>query len=142
MCAAKKFTQDLKRHDLREFPLPYEKSAFNHVISVAVLNSFEKLDVLFQEVARLIKNNGIFAFTTESPSYDNDGSYSINRTDVDHEARPEAAVTLFRHSDEYIYRKLVQNEFELLKSQKFAAFKYPAENRDVFFTAHIARKLD
>jgi hypothetical protein len=32
------------------------------------------------------------------------------------------------------------NDFELLKTLEFVAFKYPAENKDVFFKAYVARK--
>lgn len=30
----------------------------------------------------------------------------------------------------------------LLKSLEFPAFKYPAENRDVFFTAYVTRRIE
>src|SRR5690606_29952736 len=61
VCQAKNFTVELKQHDLRKFPLPYQANSFNHVISVAVLNSFRDLDPLFGESARIIKPKGIFA---------------------------------------------------------------------------------
>ena len=111
------------------------------MISVAVLNSFKDLDGLFQEVSRIIKSQGIFAFTVEGMVAGEKDHYPINRADVDHEARYESAVMLYRHTDDYIKQLLFENEFVLLKSQKFTAFSYPAENRDVIFTAYNARKV-
>jgi predicted TPR repeat methyltransferase len=98
------------------------------------------LTALFQEIARIIQVQGTFAFTVEIQSSGQEDSYAINRVEVDQEASAETAVTLFRHSDDYIVELLNQNGFVCLKALDFVAFKYPAENRDVFFRAYVARK--
>jgi hypothetical protein len=49
---------------------------------------------------------------------------------------------LYRHSEAYIAQLLSQNRFELLKTLEFDAFKYPAENKDVFFKVYVARKTE
>ncbi len=140
ICAAKGFAAELKQHDLRDLPLPYASNFCNHVISVAVLNSFRDLTALFEEIARIIEGGGIFAFTVEDQQPGQEDSYAINRVDVSEKARAETAVTLFRHRADYIARLLDQSGFVLLKALEFLAFKYPAENRDVFFKAYVARK--
>lgn len=140
ICAAKKFTVELKQHDLREYPLPYSFSFFDHVLCVAVLNSFRDLSQLFGEVGRIIKNNGIFAFTVEEPKSGQSDEYAINRVDVSEQPHADSAVTLYKHSSNYIVQLLNKNNFVLCKSLEFLAFRYPAENRDIFFKAHIARK--
>jgi len=140
VCQAKNFTVDLKLHDLREYPLPYESSSLNHIISVAVLNSFSDLDPLFGETARIIKPQGVFAFTVEDQKPGQEESYPINRVEVDKAPDEENAVRLFRHSSEYINRLLVKHNYRLLKKLEFLGFKYPAENQDIYFTAYIARK--
>jgi predicted TPR repeat methyltransferase len=142
ICAAKGFVAELKHHDLRALPLPYASNFCNHIVSVAVLNSFRDLDALFQEVVRIVKGHGIFAFTVEDQQPGQEDSYAINRVDVFKKAKVETAVTLFRHSDSYINQLLDQSGFELLKALEFLAFKYPAENRDVFFKAYVARKAE
>jgi predicted TPR repeat methyltransferase len=125
---------------LRDLPLPYPAGFFDHVLSIAVLNSFRNLDPLFQDIARIIKEQGVFAFTVEDLKPGQDEAYAINRVTVTEQPEPETAVHLFRHSEEYIARLLDQNGFVPLKAVEFLAFKYPAENRDVFFKAYVARK--
>lgn len=140
ICAAKGFVSELKRHDLRDLPLPYASHFCNHIVSVAVLNSFKDLDALFHEIARIMKGHGIFAFTVEDQQPGQEDNYAINRADLSKKAKVETAVTLFRHGDGYIFKLLEQSGFVLLKSLEFLAFKYPAENRDVFFKAYVAQK--
>jgi predicted TPR repeat methyltransferase len=142
VCAAKGFATELRQHDVRDLPLPYASQFFDHVISVAVLNSFQDLSALFQEIARIIKGQGFFAFTVEDQKPGQEDSYAINRVEVSEKARDEMAVTLFRHGSEYIAHLLAQNGFSLLKALEFLAFKYPAEYRDVFFKAYLARKTE
>ena len=140
VCAAKGFAIELKHHDLRNLPLPYTSRFFDLIVCVAVLNSFQDLNPLFREVARITKEQGIFAFTVEVQKPGQEDSYAINRVEVSEQAEEEIAVRLFRHREDYIAQLLEENGFELLKRQEFVAFKYPAEKRDVYFTAYAARK--
>lgn len=140
ICRAKGFTTGLKQHDLRRVPLPYPTGSFDHVISVAVLNSFEDLGPLFVEAARVQKPGGVFAFTVEDRQPGQEDRYAINRVEVDEKPKDESAVMLFRHSTETITGLLVRNGFVPLKELEFLAFKYPAEGKDVYFKAYVARK--
>jgi len=142
VCAAKGFAVKLKLHDLRTLPLPYASSFCNHLVCVAVLNSFQDLTALFHEMARITKRNGILAFTVEAQQPGQADRYAINRVNVSEQAKVETAVTLFRHGDDYISQLLDHTGFELLKALKFVGFEYPAEHRDVFFTAYVARKTE
>ncbi len=140
VCAEKGFAVELKQHDLRDMPLPYPSSFFDHVLSVAVLNSFQDLSCLFKEVARIVKQPGIFAFTVEEQKPGQADAYAINRVQVSEKPNAESAVMLFRHSADYIAQLLDHNNFVLLKTLEFLAFRYPAENKDVFFKAYVAQK--
>lgn len=140
VCAAKHLAVDLKLHDLRELPLPYTDRFANHIISVAVLNSFEDLAPLFREFSRIIAGGGIFAFTVEEQKPGQADSYPINRVEVAEQPAEETAVMLYRHRHDAILKLLDQNGFRLLKSLEFVAFKYPAENRDVLFRVYVAQK--
>lgn len=139
VCASKNFAVELKQHDLRRMPLPYPSRSFDHVICVGVLNSFPDLGPLFQEIARVTRDAGIFAFTVEPQEPGRPDSYEINRENVAQGPEPETAVKLYRHSDTYIARLLGQNGFTLRKQLEFVAFKYPAEHRNVMFQAYVAR---
>lgn len=139
VCGAKGFTESLTQHDLRELPLPYPAAAFEHVVCVAVLNSFRELDGLFRDIARILREGGIFAFTVEPQKPGEEESYPINPVEVAEQPK-EGAVRLFRHSDETIMRLLQENQMERLKALEFLAFRYPAEKRDVYFKAWVTRK--
>jgi predicted TPR repeat methyltransferase len=140
VCRSKGFAVELRQHDLRDMPLPYSASSFDHVICVAVLNSFRDLGPLFGEIARITKAQGIFAFTVEAQQPSQADGYAINRVEVSKKPEAEAAVTLFRHRDDYVSSLLARNGFVLLKTLEFLAFKYPAGNRDVYFKAYVAQK--
>jgi predicted TPR repeat methyltransferase len=140
VCKSKNFAEGLKQHDLRDLPLPYPSQFCDHVVSIAVLNSFKDLAPLFGEVARIMKTDGIFAFTVEEQKPGQEGSYAINRVEVSERPRHETAVGLYRHGEDYITHLLDRNGFVLFKALEFVAFKYPAENKDIFFKAYVARK--
>jgi predicted TPR repeat methyltransferase len=140
VCAAKNFTEDLRLHDLRQVPLPYADQAVDHIVAAAVLNSFKDLAPLFREFSRVMKEEGVLAFTVEEQKPGQDSAYAINRVDLSELPRPKAAVMLFRHPGAYIRALLAQNGFKLVRSLEFVAFQYPAENRDVLFRAYVARK--
>lgn len=142
VCAAKNFTVELKQHDLYQTPLPYSSGCFDHIVSVAVLNSFGDLSALFAEFARIMQGGGILAFTVEDQKPGQPDRYPINRVEVSEQPQEGMAVMLYRHSSQYIAELLDQNGFVLLKTLEFVAFKYPAENRDVFFKVYIARKKE
>jgi predicted TPR repeat methyltransferase len=142
VCRSKGFAVELRQHDLRDVPLPYSSSSFDHVICVAVLNSFRDLRPLFGEIARIMKAQRIFAFTVEAQQPDQADSYAINRVEVSEKPEAETAVTLFRHRDDYVASLLAGNGFVLLKTLEFLAFKHPADNRDIFFKAYVAQKKE
>jgi ubiquinone/menaquinone biosynthesis C-methylase UbiE len=140
ICARKGLTVELKLHDLRSLPLPYADCSFDHVLCVAVLNSFKDLAGLFTEVGRILKPQGIFAFTVEVRKPGEEESYEINRVEVNEKPKTESAVRLYRHSGELISRWLEESRFCLLNALEFLAFEYPAEGKNVYFKAFCARK--
>lgn len=140
VCATKNFAVELKLHDLRSLPLPYAPASFQHVISVAVLNSFRDLRPLITEVARITRPGGVFAFTVEEHKPGQAESYPINPVEVAEQPDAEKAVRLYRHDRERLLADLAGCGFVLRKALEFVAFAYPAEGRDVYFKAFVAQK--
>jgi ubiquinone/menaquinone biosynthesis C-methylase UbiE len=140
VCRAKNFTVELKQHDLHSLPLPYASGFFDHVVCVAVLNSFQDVDPLFAEVSRILKPQGSFAFTIEEQKAGQEESYPINPVEVAENPKEDVAVLLYRHSAEVIGRTLESSGLMPLKALDFLAFAYPAEQRNVYFKAYITRK--
>ena len=140
VCEAKEIATELKLHDLRALPLPYASGFADHIICVAVLNSFRDLAPLFEEFARVLAGQGILGFTVEEQKEGQAEGYAINRVELSEQPKPEDSVMLCRHSQNYITEVLACNGFSVLKSLEFVAFQYPAENRNVSFKAYIARR--
>lgn len=141
VCRSKAFAVDLKQHDLRILPLPYPPGAFDHVICVAVQNSFNDLSPIFAEISRILKPGGIYAFTVEEQGPGQEDRYAINPVEVAENPEEGVAVLLYRHSAALIRNVLESSGFTPLKALEFVAFAYPAEQRNVFFKATIARKV-
>ncbi len=141
VCRSKAFAIELKQHDLRTLPLPYPPNSFDHVICVAVLNSFHDLAPIFAEISRILKPGGIYGFTVEEQAPGQEAHYPINPVEVAENPEEGVAVMLYRHSPEIIRSLLERSGFTPLKALEFVAFAYPAEQRNVYFKATIARKV-
>jgi len=142
VCARKNFATELKQHDLRKLPLPYADRSFDHILCVAVLNSFPDLGGMFAEVRRMLKLQGIFAFTVEEQKPGDEDSYVINRVELSEKPRSGSAVRLYRHSLGSVASWLDKNGFTQLKALEFLAFSYPAEARNIYFKAYIVGKSE
>jgi ubiquinone/menaquinone biosynthesis C-methylase UbiE len=139
VCHSKGFAVELKQHDLRDLPLPYQDHMFDCVLCVAALNSFRDLQPLFAEVSRIMKPGGTFTFTVEEQKMGEAGQYLINRIAVA-ERPDETAVALYKHRDEDIVAWLNENGLQVNKALDFLAFRYPAEQKDIYFKAYVAQK--
>lgn len=61
-CRAKNMTADLREHDLRETPYPYESGTIDHAVCTGVIHLFQDIGPIIREVSRIIKKNGLFSF--------------------------------------------------------------------------------
>lgn len=107
VCRSKSFTEELKLHNLRGDELPYDDNSFNHTICCGVFHFLSDLENIFSEVARIMKEGGIFAFTI---STDNTAKEYI-------EQMIGWGVPIYRHSPNHIKKLLTKTEMKLLKSK-------------------------
>ena len=114
ICKSKSFAHQLLLHSISDFPVPFDNSFFNHVICCGVLHFFNDLTGLFGEVKRLIRKNGIFAFTI-SPS-------NLLKNDEDYKDFIESptgwGISIWKHSQEYINNLFKNNGLEVIKEQR------------------------
>ena len=112
ICEEKGFAKELIEQDLLVFPWPYQKDMFDHVICCGVFHFFGDLDKMFEEISRIQKNDGVFAFTVMmSEDLCNQGEYDSNIED---------GFSIFCHKAGYI-NKLLGN-FNYRKEKEIISF--------------------
>jgi predicted TPR repeat methyltransferase len=140
VCRSKSIARELREHDIRQTPLPYPDSAFDHVVACGVFNLVEKLDPLVSEAARLLKARGTFIFTFEKHRVGADDGLPVRPGEVSKRFDEDSGDEVFRHSEAYIKRLLGENGFVVLKTLEFVATVHPNTGRQVHFKAVVAGK--
>ena len=130
MCKQKGMTKELKNWDLLNAPLPYPDAQFDIIVSGGVFHFFEDLQPIFKEMARLIKPNGIFAFTIKVVPEDLPIDFYSDFS--------EEGIIIFSHSDSYICQLLKENGFSIVKDLKF--FSLDDNENDLLLKSYVASK--
>jgi predicted TPR repeat methyltransferase len=130
MCKSKDFPVELKQFDIRYRPWPYPDQSFDHAIACGVFHFIPEIAPVFQEAARLVRPNGIFAFTTKTPLKDIKRDYSIETI---------GEVQIASHSKRYIGELLAVCGFVKLKELKVLLSRGPGE-RDDIYCAWVTKK--
>ncbi|MEN4013116.1 MAG: class I SAM-dependent methyltransferase [Bellilinea sp.] len=102
ICKTKGIAKELIKQDVLVFPWPYQDDMFNHIISCGVFHFIGNLDKLFDEISRVHKNDGIFAFTVMEGKDD-------QRNREKYQNRIEDGLNIFSHKASYIYKLLKNN---------------------------------
>jgi predicted TPR repeat methyltransferase len=139
VCESKGFARQLLLHDLRDIPLPYPRRAFDHVISLGVLNFYGDLAPVLREVARIVRPGGILGFSIEEQKPGQEAEY-LFPIDPGSSQPGETWIRLYRHSDDHVRELLASNGFAVLQDCEFLADRYPDQGIEIYFKAYVARK--
>ncbi len=115
---SKAFAKELKVFDLKDIPLPYSDSFFDHVICCGVLHFVDDLETILKEVLRIIKPGGIFAFTVAAQTSAEEAAATCDNMQDYFEIPTPWDILIFKHSSRYVINLLHANGFEILKTQK------------------------
>ena len=129
ICRIKSFAEELKLHNLSDNRIPYNDGYFNHIICSGVFHFLSDLGNIFSEVARIIREGGIFAFTIAP---DNRVAEYTNQM-------TSWGVPIFKHSPNYINRLLDSNGMSLLKEQRLLLKGADKVNYEILFSVMIAK---
>lgn len=110
ICREKGFFADLKQHNLTDAPWPYPASHFDHLVACGVFHFTPDLDFVFDEVSRLLRPGGVFAFTARFPTADLQEKPYTRHQAGDFE--------IFSHSPDYVEALLQKSALTRLKLQK------------------------
>nr|WP_319394687.1 class I SAM-dependent methyltransferase [uncultured Desulfobacter sp.] len=114
-CRSKQMAETLKEHDLSQTPYPYEADTMDHAVCTGVTHLFKDLTPMFQELGRILKPGGIFAFVV--PDCQQGEPREIQ---VDARHSPGEKVTMFSYSsrdiqtllDSYGFARIFDLSFE------------------------------
>ena len=139
ICKSKGFARDLKQFDLRNIPLPYSDSFFDHVISCGVFHFFGDLKSMFKEVSRIIRPGGIFAFTVLAQTPEKEEKAVCYNPQGYSEIQSDWDALIFVHSNGYIEKLLQDCGFDNLKEFKFLVWSGQDDSDDLY-CAYVAQR--
>jgi len=136
ICRRKGFASDLQLYDMNKMPYPYDGESLDHAVCIGVLQYFENIQPVIEEVARIIRESGVFVFTVldRSPSESTAMVLGPEITDSG------STDTIYRHSTAQISKYLQVCGFELVKSLEFNMFMDREQKRKSPVKTYVAMK--
>ena len=135
-CRSKGFAADLKKHDLTVEPYPYDEASLDHAVCLGVLNFFKNLHLVFREVARILRDNGIFVFVVGDRGPGEEAEFVVGREHT----QTDSSVTMYRHGTEEINDLLDENHFELVRCLEFPVPMDRERTKTLRAKAYVARR--
>ncbi|MCF7919773.1 MAG: methyltransferase domain-containing protein [Candidatus Cloacimonetes bacterium] len=139
MCRKKSFAKELKQYDIRDIPLPYPDRSFSNIICCGVFHFFGDILPIIKDAHRILKPDGLLAFSIAIPS-----SVELkpgSNPQPDYIKLPTAwGVSIFKHTDQYIKTITDSLNFTVLKEQKILTDSGDPNSEDIPFKVIILRK--
>ena len=136
ICKDKNIAENLVLHDLEKVPLPLKDNSFDAVISNGVFHLLHPVSPLFKETERVLISGGYFAFTFEKTT----GLENSSEIEAGiWEKKTKTGVLTYKHSLEYVFRILGQNNFTPILQAEFLAYVSQELQKEFYFTAIVAK---
>jgi predicted TPR repeat methyltransferase len=136
ICRKKGFVSDLQLHDMKKFPYSYTEESFDHAVCIGVLQFFENIQPVIEEVARIIRVGGVFVFTVMNRSSSESAEMVLGPENTDSGATDR----IYRHSPAQISKYLQVCGFESVKSLEFNMFMDREHRRKSPVKTYVAMK--
>ena len=130
-CRAKSFALELGKFDVVREAIPYPDRFFDHVVCCGLFHFVRDLSGPLAEVARVLKEGGVFAFTYAPGDFHDDCL----------EEPTGWGIPIFRHSTSYLEKLLKRGGLEQLKEQRLLMKGANKISYDHLFSALICRKV-
>ncbi len=131
-CGKKNIASDLKEHDMRKTPYPYESGSMDHAVCGGVMHIIENITPIFQEVSRIVREDGIFTFVCADHQAAGGKKFSV-RSD-------KSNTTAYNHGESEIQKQLDDCGFKLLNFLEFFVFMQGDKTQKRAFRAYSAKK--
>jgi predicted TPR repeat methyltransferase len=136
-CRKKEFTERLVRHDLTEFPYPFDDGSIDHAISTGVFQFFSDLNGVFREVSRILPEGGRFAFVTGDRNTEEPAEIIAGPE----QTGTDESVTMYCHTQEQVKRWLMKNGFRPEGSVEFTVWMDEHRTKKFPARSYLARKV-
>ncbi|MCP4545252.1 MAG: class I SAM-dependent methyltransferase [bacterium] len=133
---SKGIAAELKLHDLTSVPYPYGDESLDHAICVGVLQFFRSPNLVFGEAARMLRDGGVFAFTTA----DRDSADPVELTVGPEHTGSDESVTMYLHEAEAIRRLLLDCSFTVQRELEFTTYMDEDRRRRLRARAYLAQR--
>jgi predicted TPR repeat methyltransferase len=127
LCRAKGIAEELHRRDAQDVPWPFSSGAFDHVIACGLFHFIPDLEPIVEEVARVARPGGLFAFTTKEPASSVPGRRYDRHASGDFD--------IFDHEPDYVAGLLARNSFQPMRTLRCFV-------GDHVFTIWVARRSE
>jgi predicted TPR repeat methyltransferase len=111
VCRSKNIARELKQHDLQQIPWPYPEMHYDILVCCGVMHFIPELEGSFGEARRVLRDRGLFAFTTKSSDPGQDPEQRYGKRVIE-------GFDIYCHNDNYLQSLLEQHSFKQLKVQK------------------------
>lgn len=135
-CREKGFAADLREHDLTIEPYPYDEASLDHAVCLGVLHFVGDLRPVFREVARILHDNGFFAFVVADRGPGEEAQFVVSPEHT----QSDSIVAMHRHGAEEVEGLLSDNEFVLVRSLEFPVPMDRERTRVLRAKAYVARR--
>lgn len=130
-CRAKAFALELGKLDVVREAIPYPDRFFDHVVCCGLFHFVRDLSGPLVELARVLKEGGVFAFTYAPGDFQDDCL----------EEPTGWGIPIFRHSTSYLKKLLKRGGLELVKEQRLLMKGVDKTAYDHIFSVLICRKV-
>jgi predicted TPR repeat methyltransferase len=108
----------------------------DHAVCAGVLNFFSDLSLVFEEIARILRKGGLFAFVVGDRSERESHEVKVGPEHT----KSERTVTMYLHSPKQIDSWMESYGFRLVRSLAFTVFMDRERTRSMQAKAYLARK--
>ena len=140
VCEAKNIAVQLDLCDLEKDGLPYPDAFFDNVIASGVFHLLGDLGRLFDEVSRVLKKQGWFAFTMDHPHTETGVPDTVLcQGGVLAFTNPQSGVRTYQHTETYVAGLLERCRLSVIQKQTFLAYPKTDWSDERYFDAYLTR---
>jgi len=142
LCSQKNIAENIFLSDIASEHIQFPDIEFDFIVSNAVFHMVGNLNQIFTQVKSHLKPNGFFCFTTFP--FNESVHFDFSETEVSgifSKSNTENEPKVYRHTHQYIYKSLAENDLRVIMNEVFVGFNDKAENNEIVFDVFLTQKI-